>query len=604
MQPILKLRRALSSNANVEPDDVLAAKTFLQAQGFYEAPDWGVSEIPDRALFSAIEAFQKSKGLRVDGVMKPLGETEQASQLIQAQKLQNLGRNGDTILAHITPAEAMLLKEKGGAGTINPKTGLLEFSGIYANNQARDRAERSAYSGTGSRVDKAGGVGSTSDKDVFSVGNNYFTRDGRRTTAPGESKAREARDRQERVKQAQKIQAKETAVKNKQLADKEHRQEQNVKDEERRARQNANMPDMTDPREGEDLGALGRSNKNKQNRQYAGINFSDEATATPPPAQTNYRPQLPDRTEVYGPPEPSAAAARKGVKISSNPLTKAEVDPSWTSSPDPKVQAQNVVATNDHLEREKQAKLDKAVENERQKAFRRAPKRTFTDIQLKSAARANMAKAKNNRAINDLLGRARANSAQAQAQGKSLTYAQGLRQEIDKIKAENAKDRGQAQNNTAVSAISQERPQPQQTAAVSPTQPQTAEISDKVLGKGIQALNATVKSIDPNKSFSYNELVEATQNILSQNGKTSAVVDFISRNKFEKKISSSKLKSVPKTGGIYTGSNPHNVGWSKEELQTPKYTTSQQIKDTIRQFLLDVAGIDPKDPPPFGGLRG
>ncbi|MBL4692769.1 MAG: hypothetical protein JKY92_05515 [Magnetovibrio sp.] len=132
MRAILKLRRALSANINSNPEDVLAAKTFLQNQGLYKAPDWGISEFPDRALFKAIEAFQKNNNLRVDGIMKPKGETEAATQFIQAQalKLQSMGRNGDTILAHITLGEARLLKEKGGAGTVNPKTGLLEFSKV------------------------------------------------------------------------------------------------------------------------------------------------------------------------------------------------------------------------------------------------------------------------------------------------------------------------------------------------------------------------------------------------------------------------------------------------------------------------------------------
>lgn len=44
-----------------------------------------------------------------------------------AQNLQAMGRNGDTILAHIMPEEAAMLKRMGGAGTINPKTGLPEF---------------------------------------------------------------------------------------------------------------------------------------------------------------------------------------------------------------------------------------------------------------------------------------------------------------------------------------------------------------------------------------------------------------------------------------------------------------------------------------------
>ena len=44
-----------------------------------------------------------------------------------AQTLGAMGRGNDSLVAHITPEEAMLLKQRGGAGTINPRTGLLEF---------------------------------------------------------------------------------------------------------------------------------------------------------------------------------------------------------------------------------------------------------------------------------------------------------------------------------------------------------------------------------------------------------------------------------------------------------------------------------------------
>lgn len=44
-----------------------------------------------------------------------------------AQMLAAQGRNGDTMLAHITPAEARMLRRQGGSGTINPVTGLPEF---------------------------------------------------------------------------------------------------------------------------------------------------------------------------------------------------------------------------------------------------------------------------------------------------------------------------------------------------------------------------------------------------------------------------------------------------------------------------------------------
>ena len=45
-----------------------------------------------------------------------------------AEMLRSKGRGKDTILAHITPKEAALLKRRGGSGTINPETGLPEFA--------------------------------------------------------------------------------------------------------------------------------------------------------------------------------------------------------------------------------------------------------------------------------------------------------------------------------------------------------------------------------------------------------------------------------------------------------------------------------------------
>jgi len=52
-----------------------------------------------------------------------------------AAMLAGKGRGGDTILAHITPKEVSLLKEAGGAGTVNPDTGLLEFYDEYSSEQ-------------------------------------------------------------------------------------------------------------------------------------------------------------------------------------------------------------------------------------------------------------------------------------------------------------------------------------------------------------------------------------------------------------------------------------------------------------------------------------
>ena len=44
-----------------------------------------------------------------------------------AKRLAAAGRGKDSILAHINPKEAKLLKKHGGSGKINPATGIMEF---------------------------------------------------------------------------------------------------------------------------------------------------------------------------------------------------------------------------------------------------------------------------------------------------------------------------------------------------------------------------------------------------------------------------------------------------------------------------------------------
>jgi hypothetical protein len=47
--------------------------------------------------------------------------------LTRVRTLASQGRLGDTMLAHISPEEAALLKARGGAGTLNPETGLPQY---------------------------------------------------------------------------------------------------------------------------------------------------------------------------------------------------------------------------------------------------------------------------------------------------------------------------------------------------------------------------------------------------------------------------------------------------------------------------------------------
>jgi hypothetical protein len=71
-----------------------------------------------------------------------------------ARALERQGRAGDTLLAHISPWEAALLRALGGAGTRNPATGLLEFK------YGADTKEGGARGGGASVGNRGGGAGS------------------------------------------------------------------------------------------------------------------------------------------------------------------------------------------------------------------------------------------------------------------------------------------------------------------------------------------------------------------------------------------------------------------------------------------------------------
>ena len=67
--------------------------------------------------------------------------------------LASMGRFGDTMVAHINPQEAQMLMEEGGAGTINPMTGLPEFYDFD------DAGADYDYSADAASVDAAGDTG-------------------------------------------------------------------------------------------------------------------------------------------------------------------------------------------------------------------------------------------------------------------------------------------------------------------------------------------------------------------------------------------------------------------------------------------------------------
>jgi hypothetical protein len=88
-------------------DDILPEQFDAQ---FFTALNMAIDQMI--AAPSGVQAFAKGGIAELTPVSKAIA---------------SYGRNGDTMLAHITPAEARMLRRKGGSGTINPKTGLPEF---------------------------------------------------------------------------------------------------------------------------------------------------------------------------------------------------------------------------------------------------------------------------------------------------------------------------------------------------------------------------------------------------------------------------------------------------------------------------------------------
>lgn len=73
----MKLNKTIDCNsADMDEDDVLAVKSSLKDLNYYNEPKYGMTKIPDNEMFDGIKKFQTDNKLKVDGIMKPKGETE------------------------------------------------------------------------------------------------------------------------------------------------------------------------------------------------------------------------------------------------------------------------------------------------------------------------------------------------------------------------------------------------------------------------------------------------------------------------------------------------------------------------------------------------
>ena len=105
-------------------DEILASpERYAEIRAHYLTQDMSEELLPeafDPEFFGALN-------IALDEIRATSGGPARAPQGFARGGIASLGRNGDTMLAHVTPAEMRMLKDKGGAGTINPRTGLPEF---------------------------------------------------------------------------------------------------------------------------------------------------------------------------------------------------------------------------------------------------------------------------------------------------------------------------------------------------------------------------------------------------------------------------------------------------------------------------------------------
>ena len=109
------------------PDQYPELVKQLVASGAFEAGD--VPEQYDPSLMGVVKVLINQALAKVKAPSQPMGFAKGGIATLkkQAENVAAAGRKGDSMLAHITPFEATMLKRMGGSGTINPKTGLPEY---------------------------------------------------------------------------------------------------------------------------------------------------------------------------------------------------------------------------------------------------------------------------------------------------------------------------------------------------------------------------------------------------------------------------------------------------------------------------------------------
>ena len=122
--------REVVTRVKADPNNYTSVRQQLLSEG---APEDLLPETFDPEFFIALELAIEAESSMGSAPQTPVqnfaqgGIAELPQMQAVAAEIARMGRNGDSMLAHITPQEAMMLRREGGSGTINPYTGLPEF---------------------------------------------------------------------------------------------------------------------------------------------------------------------------------------------------------------------------------------------------------------------------------------------------------------------------------------------------------------------------------------------------------------------------------------------------------------------------------------------
>jgi hypothetical protein len=168
-----KAMPALLALSDEELDMLLQIIQYLQenpeeyAKNLQQLEQAGVIEkgdLPEQydenflAVFGAavMEAQKNNEPAAPQQAIQPPMQLAKGGIAEAARMVAGQGRNGDTMLAHITKDEAAMLRKHGGAGTLNPRTGLREYGLLKKAWSAATGAVSSVTSAVSSAIKSVG----------------------------------------------------------------------------------------------------------------------------------------------------------------------------------------------------------------------------------------------------------------------------------------------------------------------------------------------------------------------------------------------------------------------------------------------------------------